>query len=138
MSLKTTDHLKDLLARKHPKITDPKINVEGEYDVYLAYEARDNPYFYVGFHIWDSDSSLTRLDMYIECSVTGDQRKLKKQLQGKLGTTEVATGLNDGGGTWITFEQIVDDRYNGDAEAMREWFIKHTKEMLRISGGKSN
>ena len=129
LSLKETKGLKPLLTKKFPKLDG-----EREDDVYLAFNVKE-PYIYIGFHIWSSGSS-SQFDMYIESSRRGDKRKLVEQLQSPVRTTRALNDFEDGG-TWFTFEQKVDDQYDGDAEAMLAWFRVHALMALNLGKKRS-
>ena len=128
LSLKTTKHLKAMLTKKQPKL-----DIQSSADVYLAYSDQAKLYLYVGFHIWEDEGSSFRLSMYIERSLDGDRRKLAKQLKGVVETTDIQTGFDEGR-TWFSFEQIVEGQFDGDAEAIRDWFNTYT--LLALDLGK--
>ena len=125
-SLKTSQHLKPLLTRKHILFED------GKRDAYLGiHGSRRPPSFYIGFALYKTPTP--KMKLYIERSLVGKRtdvtvsRELKKSYRRR----EFANGL-----TWFVFERPVDKQLNGDAEAIKRWFHQTSKLVLLTLGKK--
>ncbi len=121
-NLKTAKHLRTLLGRK-------KIRYEPDTkETYLGYYASRKPFLYLGFEL-DQSHSAPRLLMYIEASMKGDQRKLPLPKKIKACLQQRILEKKE---TWFVFKQAVLGRYDGDAEAIREWFNSMSQAVLRL------
>ena len=121
-SLKTAKHLATLLDRKRVKYEPDHDNKR----LYLGCYARTTPFLYLGFELDQSEASPS-LFMYIEISMKGDQRKLLLP----RGLKKCKRTFEDGY-TWSIWRQAVDGPYDGNAEAMRDWFIDISKGVMGL------
>jgi hypothetical protein len=123
-SLKTSKHLASQFAGKRIRFDPPR---KGG-DAFLGMYGRPEPcFFYLGFEF--HGTAAPKLSLYIERSLKGKRtetiipRELKKNYSGR----DFARGQ-----TWFSFTQPVDERFNGDAEAMRRWFHETSKLVLEM------
>src|SRR6266487_6565347 len=123
-SLKTSKHLRPLLSKK-------RMMFEPENDgAYLGIHGNWTPSFYIGFALHQITAG-PKMSLYIERALKGRRtdvkipRELKKSYKKHL-------SWHGGGETGFVFEQPVDKKLNGDAEAMRLWFHETSKLVLEI------
>jgi hypothetical protein len=117
-SLKTSKHLRSQLRAKRLRFEGGKSG-----DALLGvYGSREPSFSYLGFEF--HGAAAPKLSLYVKRSIKGKRnvsmvpRKLKKNYSGR----DFARGQ-----TWFSFTQSVDERFNGDAEAMRRWFHETSK-----------
>jgi hypothetical protein len=122
-SLKTSKHLKSHFAGKSIRFDPP---TKGG-DAFLGLYGSPEPFFfYIGFQFHRTGTP--SMSLFIERSVKGNRtdriipRELKKYYRPPR---EFARGQ-----TWFDFAQPVDERLNGDAEAMRRWFHETSELVL--------
>ena len=123
-SLKTSKHLKSLLSRK-------RMMFEADGDgAYLGIHGTWKPSFYIGFALHQITAG-PKMSLYIERALKGKRtdvkipRELKKSYKKHL-------SWHGGGETGFVFEQPVDKKLNGNAEAMRLWFHETSKLVLAM------
>ncbi len=94
-------------------------------DAYLGIHGTWTPSFYIGFALHPITAG-PQMSLYIELALKGSRtdvkipRELKKSYKKHL-------SWHRGGETGFVFEQPVDKKLNGDAEAMRLWFHETSK-----------
>ncbi len=133
-SLKTTEVLGPLLRQK-------KAVYEKDQDSHwYGIHAHGLTAFYIAFVIRDPSKSPT-LHMYIEREIAGDQRDVIKSFDPNL--KKCSTDKKEpefvkaDNATWFHFEQAVDAEYEGNAEAIRDWFINTAEAVLKLGKSKT-
>ncbi len=126
VSFKASKHLNPFLTRKRVRFERQQGNA------FLGMYGSSKPFFfYIGFKAQETREPT--LSLYIERSLLGTRKDVKVPRELKR---NYRFGESDKTHCWFHFEQRVDKKLNGDAEAMKQWFHRATKLVLAMGKSK--
>jgi hypothetical protein len=126
-SLKNSKHLRKYLTRKRIVFDEDKSGDDTFVGVYGSWKPF---FFYLGF-AFRQIATAPKMKLYIERSLRGRRRNLRvpKELRKYYNKRLSSRGVGE---TWFVFEQPVNQRLNGSAEAMRLWFHETSQRVLAM------